>query len=57
MIIFLSGPAVKELKRIGDELGGIRAATERIAAALEIQPEPREPADVRWHNESPEGED
>lgn len=56
MIIFFSNQAAKELRAITDELRGIRLATERIATALETQPEEREPTSIEWHTDVPEQE-
>lgn len=63
MILWLSGSAERDLRRIGDELhavhvelDAIREATERVAVALERQPEPRMPSDVIWYHEAPTGE-
>lgn len=56
MIIFFSNQAAKEIRAIRDELTGIRLATERIATALEKQPEDREPTSITWHTDVPEQE-
>ena len=56
MIIFFSNQAAREIRAIKDELVGIRLATERIATALETQPEEREPTSIAWHTEVPEQE-
>lgn len=42
-----------ELKALTAEVAGVRAASERIAAALEAQEAPRVPASVAWHHDSP----
>lgn len=65
MILFLSGDTARAIKRIGDELKGIkdelreqRAWLERIANAIESTPDetPREPTSVEFNVSTPEQE-
>lgn len=63
MILFLHNADSRALRRIPDELAllrqevvGLRAALERIATAIETQPEAREPVSVSWEAGTPQQE-
>lgn len=55
MIVWVTASVVRALHDIALELAGIRVAQERIAAALEKQPD-KTPASIQWHVGTPREE-